>query len=37
MIIDDTGLKSKKYFDYWIDLSLEFNAKTKSSKNKLRK
>lgn len=34
--INPTGLKSKKDFEYWMDLCLEFNARAKSSKkNKL--
>jgi len=34
LMIDDTGMKSKKDFDYWINLSLEFNKKAKTSKKK---
>ncbi len=34
IMIDDTGMKSKKDFDYWIDLALEYNKKAKSSKRK---
>jgi TfoX/Sxy family transcriptional regulator of competence genes len=34
VMIDDTGMKTKKDFDYWIDLSLDFNKKAKSSKKK---
>lgn len=34
VIIDETGMKSKADFDYWIGLSLDFNARAKSSKNK---
>lgn len=33
-LIDDTGMKSKKQFDYWIDLALAFNKKAKASKKK---
>ena len=32
ILIDDSGMKSKKDFDYWIKLSLEFNKKAKASK-----
>ncbi len=32
VLIDDTGMKTRKQFDYWIDLSLDFNKKAKSSK-----
>ena len=34
VLIDETGMKSKKDFDYWINLSLEFNKKAKASKKK---
>jgi hypothetical protein len=34
VMIDDTGMKSQKDFDYWIDLSLDFNKRAKSSKKK---
>ena len=34
VMVDDTGMKSKKEFNYWIDLCLEFNSKAKSSKKK---
>jgi TfoX/Sxy family transcriptional regulator of competence genes len=34
VLIDNTGMKSKKDFDYWIDLALAFNKKAKSSKKK---
>jgi len=34
VMIDDTGMKNKKEFDYWITLCLEFNSKAKSSKKK---
>ena len=32
VLIDDSGMKTQKDFDYWIGLSLEFNKKAKSSK-----
>jgi TfoX/Sxy family transcriptional regulator of competence genes len=32
VLIEESGMKSKKDFDYWIDLSLEFNKKAKSSR-----
>src|SRR5277367_1416883 len=32
VMIDDTGMRTKKEFDYWIDLALDFNVKAKSSK-----
>ena len=34
VMVDDSGMKSKKDFDEWIDLALEFNKKAKSSKRK---
>jgi TfoX/Sxy family transcriptional regulator of competence genes len=32
IMVDERGTKSKKMFDYWIDLALDFNAKAKSTK-----
>lgn len=32
VLIEENGMKTKSDFDYWIDLSLEFNKKAKSSK-----
>lgn len=32
---NDTGMKNKKEFDYWINLCLEFNSKAKSTKKKI--
>ena len=34
VMIDDTGMKTKKEFDFWINKSLEFNSIAKSSKKK---
>ena len=34
VLIDDSGMKSSKELDYWINLSLEFNKKAKASKKK---
>lgn len=34
VMVDSTGMKSKKEFDYWINLCLEFNSKAKSAKKK---
>jgi TfoX/Sxy family transcriptional regulator of competence genes len=34
VLIDQTGMKSKKDFDYWIDLALDFNKRAKSSKKR---
>ncbi|MHB1278165.1 MAG: TfoX/Sxy family protein [Bacteroidia bacterium] len=32
--IDDTGMTQQKDFDYWINLSLDFNSRAKASKKK---
>ena len=32
--VSDEGMKSKKDFDYWINLCLDFNSKAKASKKK---
>jgi hypothetical protein len=29
VMVDDSGMKSKKNFDYWIDLCLDFNKKAR--------
>lgn len=34
VIIDETGMKSKKDFEYWINLALQFNPHAKASKKK---
>ncbi|RYE23435.1 MAG: TfoX family protein [Sphingobacteriales bacterium] len=34
VLIDETGTGSKKDFDYWVDLALDFNPRAKSSKKK---
>lgn len=34
VLVDESGMDSQKDFDYWIDLSLAFNKKAKSSKKK---
>lgn len=34
VLIDETGLRSKNEFDFWINLALEFNKNAKSSKKK---
>ena len=34
IMIDETGMRSKKEFDHWINLALEFNKKAKASKKK---
>ena len=36
VLVDETGLKTIKDFDYWIQLALDFNKKAKSSKKKKR-
>ncbi|TMI78813.1 MAG: TfoX/Sxy family protein [Bacteroidetes bacterium] len=32
VLVDDSGMKTKKDFEYWIRLALDFNKKAKSSK-----
>lgn len=32
VMIEESGMKSQKDFDYWINLALDFNKKAKSSK-----
>jgi len=34
VMIDDSGMKTNKEFDFWINLALEFNKISKSSKKK---
>lgn len=34
VMVDDTGMKTKKDFEYWVNLALDFNKKAKSSKKK---
>ena len=34
IMVDDSGLRTKADFDYYIALALEFNARAKSSKRK---
>jgi TfoX/Sxy family transcriptional regulator of competence genes len=34
VLVDDSGMRTKKEFDYWIGLALDFNKKAKSSKKK---
>jgi TfoX/Sxy family transcriptional regulator of competence genes len=34
VLIDDSGMKTLKEFEYWINLALEFNKRAKSSKKK---
>jgi TfoX/Sxy family transcriptional regulator of competence genes len=36
VMIDESGMKSQKDFDYWIDLALDFNKRAKSSKKKAK-
>ncbi len=37
VMIDETGMKSKKDFEYWVGLALDYNKKAKSSKKKSKK
>jgi len=34
VLIDETGMNTRDDFEHWINLSLEFNSKAKSSKKK---
>jgi TfoX/Sxy family transcriptional regulator of competence genes len=34
VMIDDSGMKTKKEFEYWLKLCLDFNKHAKSSKKK---
>lgn len=34
VLVDESGLKSKKDFDYWINLALDFNKKAKASRKR---
>jgi TfoX/Sxy family transcriptional regulator of competence genes len=34
VMIDSSGLRTSKEFEYWINLALEFNTKAKSSRKK---
>jgi TfoX/Sxy family transcriptional regulator of competence genes len=34
VFISNEGMKSKKDFEYWVDLCLDFNARAKSSKKR---
>ena len=34
VLVDETGMKSEKDFEYWINLCLQYNSKAKSSKKK---
>lgn len=34
VMVDDSGMRSKNQFDYWIELCLDFNKRSKSSKKK---
>ena len=34
VLVEESGMKSKADFDYWMDLALDFNKKAKASKKK---
>ncbi len=36
VLIDSTGMKTQKEFDYWMGLALEYNKHAKQSKKKKR-
>lgn len=37
VFVSQEGMKSKKAFDYWLSLCLDFNSKAKASKKKAKK
>ena len=37
VMVDDSGMKTVKEFNFWIGLCLEFNKKAKSSKKAMKK
>lgn len=37
VFISNSGMKTKKAFEYWVSLCLEFNSKAKASKKKPKK
>jgi TfoX/Sxy family transcriptional regulator of competence genes len=37
VFVSDEGLKTKKEFDYWVKLCLDFNSIAKASKKKVKK
>jgi hypothetical protein len=34
VMVNESGLKTQKDFDYWINLALDFNKKAKSSRKR---
>lgn len=36
VLIDESGMRNTKEFDYWIKLCLDFNSRAKSSKKKIK-
>ena len=34
IMIDETGMRSNKEFEYWVQMALDFNPKAKASKKK---
>jgi TfoX/Sxy family transcriptional regulator of competence genes len=37
VLVDDSGIRSQKAFEYWIGLCLEFNKKARASKRRKKK
>ena len=37
VFVSEEGMKSKKDFDYWMNLALDYNSKAKASKKKPKK
>lgn len=36
VLIDDSGMKTQKEFNYWVNLCLDFNSKARASRKKKR-
>jgi TfoX/Sxy family transcriptional regulator of competence genes len=36
VLVDETGIRSEKDFEYWISICLEYNSKARASKKKKR-
>jgi TfoX/Sxy family transcriptional regulator of competence genes len=37
ILVEEAGMRTKKEFDYWIDLALDFNSRAKASKKRQSK
>ena len=36
VLVDETGMRAEKDFEYWISICLEYNSKAKASKKKIK-